>query len=153
MPRNAFFYALSILFALSFRSQVKINEYSCANISSFADNFGNFEDWVELYNPTSSAVNLTGYYLSDVLSKPTKWSFGAGVSIPAGGYLRIWASGRNINTGANLHTNFKLTQTQPEIIVLRDPAQNIIDSIYLRPTQAGHSYGRTTGRCFHMECI
>lgn len=124
-------------------SQIKINEYSCANFT-INDNFGNPEDWIELYNPTASAVNLSGYYLSDAVNKPTKWQFGPGVSIPANGFLRIWASGRNINTGANLHTNFKLTQTKPEVIVLRDPALNIVDSIVLRATQKNHSYGRTT---------
>jgi len=125
-------------------SQVKINEYSCSNISSFADNFGNFEDWIELYNPNSSSINLSGYYLSDVITKPKKWQFGTGVTIPANGYLIIWASGKNINTGANLHTNFKLTQTKPEVIILRDPSLNIVDSVTLRPTQNTHYRGRTT---------
>lgn len=135
---------VTIFCSIHLFSQVKINEYSCSNISSFSDNFGNFEDWIELYNPTSSSINLSGYYLSDAVNKPNKWVFGSGVSIPANGFLRIWASGRNINTGANLHTNFKLTQTKPEVIVLRDPSLNIVDSIVLRPTQVGHSYGRTT---------
>jgi gliding motility-associated-like protein len=128
----------------SISAQIKINEYSCANISINTDNFGNNEDWIELYNPTASPVSLAGYYLSDAVNKPTKWAFGAGVTIPANGFLLVWASGRNINTGANLHTNFKLTQTQPEAIVLRDPSLNIVDSIILRRTQKNHSYGRTT---------
>lgn len=137
---------ITILFVLLLNigfSQIKINEYSCANFT-INDNFGNPEDWIELYNPTSAPVNLSGYYLSDAVNKPAKWQFGTGVSIPANGFLRIWASGRNINSGANLHTNFKLTQTKPEVIILRDASLNIVDSIVLRPTQKNHSYGRTT---------
>ncbi|MCX7728028.1 MAG: CotH kinase family protein [Bacteroidia bacterium] len=138
------FVLIFILFFYQFSfSQVKINEYSCANFN-LNDNFGNPEDWIELYNPTSSPVSLSGFYLSDMINKPTKWKFGAGVTIPANGFLRIWASGRNINSGANLHTNFKLTQTKPEAIILRDPSLNIVDSIVLRRTQKNHSYGRTT---------
>jgi hypothetical protein len=49
-------------------SQVVINEYSCSNISGPTDAYGDREDWVELYNTSASAVNLTGYFLSD---KPT----------------------------------------------------------------------------------
>jgi gliding motility-associated-like protein len=125
-------------------SQIKINEYSCSNLSINTDNFGQYEDWIELYNPTAAPVSLSGFYLSDALNKPTKYQLGAGVSIPANGFLLIWASGRNITTGANLHASFKLTQTKPEKIILRDASLNIIDSITLVPTQKNHSYGRST---------
>ena len=43
---------------------VVINEYSASN-RQMTDNFGNYEDWVELYNPSGNFVDLTGYYLSD----------------------------------------------------------------------------------------
>src|ERR1051325_4873622 len=135
-----------VIFLLSFtssRSQIVINEYSCSNLNSFADNFGGYEDWIELYNNSASSVNITGYHLSDKKSNPAKWTFGA-VSIPANGFLRVWASGRNTVASGNNHTNFKLTQCKPEAIVLADAAGTILDSLTLKPTQVGHSRGRTT---------
>jgi len=124
------------------RAQVVINEYSCSNLTSFTDNFGGYEDWVELYNAGSTAVNLAGYHLSDKKTNPGKWTIGT-ANIPAGGFLRIWASERNITTGT-LHTNFKLTQCKPDIIMLSDPTNTILDSMTLKRTQLGHSRGRTT---------
>lgn len=125
-------------------SQVMINEFSCSNISTLPDNFGDTPDWIELYNAGSSSVTLTGYYLSDKKSNPTKWAIPSGVTIPAGGYKLIWASGRNTVVGTNVHANFKLTQTQPEALVFADPSGSIIDSMTLKPTQSNHSRGRTT---------
>ncbi len=124
-------------------SQVMINEYSCSNSSTILDNFGDTPDWIELYNAGSSAVPLAGYYISDKISAPTKWQIPAGVSIPANGYLIIWASGRNTIAGGNIHAGIKLTQTKPEDIVFADPTGAIIEGIILNPTQSDHSRGRT----------
>ncbi|MBT3622211.1 MAG: hypothetical protein HN535_05635, partial [Flavobacteriales bacterium] len=40
--------------------QILINEYSAANYNTFADNYGEFEDWVELYNPTAAPIDING---------------------------------------------------------------------------------------------
>ncbi|HEY6162591.1 MAG TPA: CotH kinase family protein [Bacteroidia bacterium] len=124
-------------------AQLVINEWSASNISNTADNFGNYEDWIELYNAGTSAVNLAGYHLSDKATNPTKWTFTSG-SIAPNGLLLVWASGRNISTGPNYHTNFSLLQTKPKMIVLADPGGIILDSLTLRPAQKNHSRGRTT---------
>lgn len=138
--------ALLISFCLSEQaySQVMINEFSCSNISTITDNFGETPDWVEIYNAGSSTVNLAGYYLSDKLSNPTKWQIPAGVTVPANGYKLIWCSGMDVVVGTNVHTSFKITQTQPEGLVFADPSGIIIDSMTVKPTQSGHSRGRTT---------
>ncbi|HRI27390.1 MAG TPA: CotH kinase family protein [Chitinophagales bacterium] len=126
-------------------AQVYINEFSAANLNSYTDNFGEYEDWIELYNAGPTAVNLAGYYLSDKIDNPTKWQFPA-VDINAGGYLRVFASTRNITTGATLHTNFRITQTAAnEAVVLADPSGTIIDSYPITtPNKEGHSTGRVT---------
>ncbi|MEZ5083398.1 MAG: lamin tail domain-containing protein [Bacteroidales bacterium] len=101
-------------------AQVVINEYSCSNLESFADNHGSYEDWIELYNTGTSSVNIGGYYLSDNPNDSTKWQFPDGISISAGGFIKIWASGRNIVEESNYHTNFKLTQTKDDPSILSD---------------------------------
>lgn len=124
-------------------AQVIINEYSCSNVNTIADSFGEYEDWIELYNSGSSAVNLQGYYLSDNQNKPDKWSF-PNVSINAGGRLLVYCSGRNTVAGSAVHTNFKLTQTKPERIIFSSPTLQQLENILLVPTQKNHSRGRTS---------
>ena len=125
-------------------AQVLINEFSCANVSTLTDNFGETPDWIELYNAGNSSVNLAGYHLSDKISNPDKWAIPSGVSIPANGHLFIWASGKDTVIMSDVHTSFKLTQTAPEAIVFSDISGTIIDSMTLVPTQSGHSRGRVT---------
>lgn len=135
----------SILFAfLAGRAQVVINEYSAANYTDIADNYGNYEDWIELYNAGAASVDLSGYYLSDREAEPTKYAIPAGVTIPAGGFLRFWCSSRNTYAGTNYHTNFKLTQTTgTEDVVFADPTGTILDIQHLdNPNQTDHSWGR-----------
>ncbi len=132
-------------FSFSSLGQVVINEYSVSNISYIVDNYSSNEDWIELYNTGSTAVSLTSYSLSDKPTEPLKWQFPAGVSISAGGFLKIWASGRNEVSGGHYHTNFKLTQTKDdtENIVFSDPFGTILDQVQLEITQKNHSRGRT----------
>ncbi|MFH0865995.1 MAG: CotH kinase family protein [Bacteroidota bacterium] len=143
MKKNIIVFFVFILFInTGINGQVVINEYSCSNVSSFTDNFGNYEDWIELYNTTGSPVIMDGWYVSDKKTNPTKWQIGT-ATIPANGFLRIWASGLGINSGT-LHAGFKLTQCKPEAIVLANTLGIIIDSLTLKPALEGHSRGRTT---------
>lgn len=139
-------YALATLLSVSSFfsfSQVVINEYSASNRDILADQDGDYEDYIELFNNSGSPVNLGGYYLSDDYGNLMKWSFPASVNISANGYLRIWASSKDKVVGSFIHTNFKLTQTKYEHIALSDPSGNIIDSVTLQLTQKNHSRGRT----------
>jgi hypothetical protein len=136
--------ALLFISCTAIQAQVVINEYSCSNWSLNPDNYNGYEDWIELYNPSASAVNLTGYYLSDKPTQPLKWRFPGSVTINPNGFLLIWASGRDEVSGNNYHTNFKLTQTKfpTEQIVLSDAGGNPIDVVSLVRTKKHHAYGR-----------
>src|SRR5690554_2394415 len=128
-------------------AQVVINELSAANFAGGGsiDNYSSYEDWIELYNPSGTAVSLDGHFLSDNENNLTKWPFPDGVSVPANGYLVIYTSGRNESTGGFLHTSFKITQAKQEGAVLSDANGNIIDSYLLQvPNQRNHSRGRIT---------
>ncbi|HNW98628.1 MAG TPA: CotH kinase family protein [Bacteroidales bacterium] len=139
--------SIFIISVFSLRSQVVINEYSCSNLNQFVDNNGEYEDWIELYNTSATAVNLAGYYLSDDSIENLKWKIPSGISIAANGFLRFWASGRDMVSGTNYHTNFKLTQTKNnnEFITLSNSSGVIIDQKEIKQrTQVGHSIGRST---------
>ncbi|MCD4794291.1 MAG: lamin tail domain-containing protein [Bacteroidales bacterium] len=124
--------------------QVVINEYSASNLTGYTDNYTKTEDWIELYNTSSSSVDISGYYLSDNESFPMKWEIPAGTSIPAAGYLTFWASGRDEVSGENYHTNFKLKQTKetPEHVIFSNPSGTVINQFQLQITQVEHSVGR-----------
>jgi len=121
---------------------VLLNEYSCSN-RQIQDDFGNFEDWVEFYNPNPFAVDLTGYYLSDNPNNPLKWRFPSGTILPQS-HLVVICSGRDQMSGNTPHTNFRLSQLRPEYLLFSDPNGNILESYILITTQNAHSRGRLT---------
>ena len=138
-----------LIISISFinaNAQVLINEYSAANYSDFLDNNGEYEDWFELYNSSSTEINLEGYYLSDKDNNLTKFEINTSTEINPQNHITIFASGRNTISGNNIHTNFKLHQTKGnEWIILTAPdGVTIIDSIFVLPCLVNHSRGRKT---------
>jgi len=136
---------LSLFFLCSVQAQVVINEWSAANYAQDQDNFDDYEDWIELYNAGATSFDLSGHFLSDRLDNPTKWAFPAGTNLGAGQHLLIWCSGRD-QTGGNLHTNFKITQTKStESIVFADPSGALVDFFDINiPNQVNDSWARVT---------
>lgn len=139
---------LCFLVSLSLNSafgQLYINEFSAANYDDFTDNYGEFEDWIEVYNAGGTNVDLDGYFFSDDILEPMKWQVPSSLVVPAGGFEVIFCSKRNELTGTNAHTSFKLTQTQQEYVVLSDPGGTTIDVFWIEvPNQTNHSSGRQT---------
>lgn len=95
-------------------ADIHLNEFVSENLprpndlTAPVDMDGEYPDWLEIKNNESSPVNLTGWNLSDDPLNPGKWTFAA-TTIPAGGYLVVYVSGRNrAITGVQPHTNFKL---------------------------------------------
>jgi hypothetical protein len=106
-------------------------------------NLGNFGDWIEIYNPTNTPIDLAGLYITDDLADPTKYQFPSGNNItiiPAYGFKLVWA-----DDSANLlHTNFKLNGTNGETIILfSSDGISIIDSISFGTQNIDISFGRT----------
>ncbi|MBC8197757.1 MAG: CotH kinase family protein [Candidatus Marinimicrobia bacterium] len=143
--KKYFVYLIEIIFISSIFSQVIINEYSASNLSEFTDNYQLEEDWIELYNTSLNDLDLSGYFLSDDETNPTKWIIPEGIIIPGTRYITFWCSGRDEFTEGNLHTNFKLKQTKnsPDHVVFSNPNGVIINDIELKRTQLNHSMGRS----------
>ncbi|MCC6232872.1 MAG: lamin tail domain-containing protein [Verrucomicrobiales bacterium] len=92
---------------------VVLNEFMAENLTSYRDEDADPEDWIELRNAGSAAVNLEGWSLSNDREDPSRWVFPA-VTLPANGYLVVFASAKDrrpTTAGARLHTNFKLNPT------------------------------------------
>jgi hypothetical protein len=97
-----------------------ISEFMASNTRILADETGAFNDWIEIYNPTTASVSLDGWYLTDNSGNLTKWRFPA-TNIAAGGFLVVFASGEDRRVpGARLHTSFQLS-TGGEYLALVKP--------------------------------
>src|SRR4051812_6874928 len=87
---------------------VQINEVLADNSNGITDQDGDHSDWIELRNTDATSANITGWSLTDDPALLGKWHFPS-TTIPAGGYLLVWASTKNRATsGQQLHTNFSL---------------------------------------------
>jgi len=88
--------------------QVYVSEFMAINRSVLADADGEYSDWIELHNAGAEAVDLSGWALTDDDDELDRWVF-PGVTIPADGYLVVFASGDGLTRpGGELHANFKL---------------------------------------------
>lgn len=140
--KKFFFLILIVLFKFSY-SQVTFNEIQSSNDLTITDNFLEYDDWIELYNPTNTAIDLAGYFMSDDLNDPLKHQFKFGsaalTTIPANGYLLLWADDDE-EQGTN-HLNFKLNASGGETIFLISSDQTtIIDSLQLPAIKTDESY-------------
>ena len=120
-------------------SDVVINELMPVNSTTVADNYGEYDDWIELFNLSSSTIDLSGYYLSDNHKKPSKWRIPSGTSITGKGYLIIWADGDTTQFG--LHANFKLS-SEGEEALLTKPDLTITDKVSFPAPTGELSYAR-----------
>lgn len=90
-------------------AQYRINRFMALNSTTLQYSDGVFSDWIEIYNPSASAVNLLNWSLTDDSTDIAKWKF-PDLTLPADGYLLVFASDKNVSiAGCQLHTNFKLS--------------------------------------------
>ena len=119
-----------------------ISEFLAVNSNGLLDKDHDSSDWIEIYNPTGQAIDLEGWYLTDNMNNLDKWEFPP-VPIAPGGYLVVFASGKNLRElGGELHTNFSL-QAGGESVALVEPDGVTVAHAYVDyPPQLGDiSYG------------
>jgi len=121
-------------------SRIVINEFLARNVSSNSDYNGEFDDWLELINPTDAEIDLAGMYLSDRRDNLTRWQFLQQTTLNPGGYLLVWCDGDTAQTG--LHVNFKLDGDGESIFLTAADGSSIIDSITFGEQENDISMGR-----------
>ncbi len=135
---SAFILAILLLALPERCDAVVINEILADNTQTIRDQNGNYDDCIELYNPSDQSVRLSGYFLSDRLTNHTKWQF-PDTSIAAHSYLIVWADNEPTQTG--LHTNFGISRSS-ESIIFSDAQARIVDSISIGMQMMDVSFGR-----------
>lgn len=101
-----------------------ISEFLASNtdtVHGLRDYQGVLQDWIEIYNPDTQPVDLTGWQLKDGSST---WTFPA-VTLGPGEFHVVFASGNDLVT-PELHTNFKLSRDPGEYLGLLDNLGNVI---------------------------
>lgn len=127
---------------LSVTGNVIINEVMSSNGLTIADEDGDFEDWVELWNSGDTAVDLSGYGLSDDPDRPMRWVFPEGVVLGPDAYLLVWPSGKDRrDPDGELHTNFGISSAG-EPVLLTAPDGTLVDELPEKQIPRNISYGR-----------
>jgi hypothetical protein len=96
-----------------------INEVMSNNISTIADDFGEFNDWVELYNGGSSAVTLSGKFITDNLYDWNKFPLPE-ISLDPGEFILVWLD--NDPYQGPFHANFRLDSNDEELWLISQPS-------------------------------
>ena len=97
-----------------------VTEFMAINDQTLADGDGNFSDWIEIHNASSSVIDLDNWYLTDKVDRPRKWAFPS-MDFAAGDYLLVFASEENRKDPTRpLHTNFKLTGSGEYLALVYD---------------------------------
>jgi Lamin Tail Domain/CotH kinase protein/Fn3 associated len=123
---------------------VRINELVARNRLSLEDGYQDSSDWIELHNPGHTAIDLTGYGLSDDPADPTKWVFPQ-ITIPAHGYLIVFASGNEetIDPEGGIHTNWRLNGDGESVLLTAPDGVTVADAVLEYPPQCEDlAYGR-----------
>jgi|GEM_PF-1485085 len=121
-----------------FGQSLFVNEAQLSNSSTISDNFNEFDDWIEIYNGSSSPINLDGYYLTDDSTDLNKFKLINVGSIAAYDHLIIWADDQEVQ-GSN-HANFKLSDEESIFLVQTDGA-TIESELHLPDLGEDESYG------------
>jgi hypothetical protein len=104
------------------------------------DEFGETDDWIELYNGNDFALRLGGYFLSDDRDDTLKSELPDELVIEPLGFFVLWADGQPEQ--GPTHLDFKLSSTNDRGVFLSDPSGRLVDHVALQPAAADESFAR-----------
>ena len=121
-------------------SGVVISEFVADNDRSLEDEEADSPDWIEIYNGQNTAVNLTGWHLTNSEGAPALWTFPA-ITMPPLSYRIVYASGKDRRPASGqLHTNFTL-QRESGYVALTKPDNSVASAFSYGPQAQDVSYG------------
>ncbi len=121
-----------------------INEFMASSNTCCDDGFGEFEDFVELYNSSASPIDIGGMYVSDDLTDLMKAQIPEGspdvTTIQPGGFLVVWFDSHTEQ--GPLHVQPKLSSGGEDVVLTDTDGTTIIDSYSFDAQTTDVSYGR-----------
>jgi hypothetical protein len=103
-------------------------------------------DWIELYNTTDTAIDIGGWFLSDIKDYPAKYEIADGTVLGPNGYLVLYQNLHFDNTNdPGCHQPFALSENGEQLYL--SSAQNGVLAGYRNsqdfgPSATGVSFGR-----------
>ena len=131
----------TVTFTNTPQMQIVLNEV-LANNHTLTNANGLTPDWVELYNPTASAVSLADMSLTDDPGNPRKFVFPAGSSIPSHGYLVIEFDNHVALSPTNTGFTLKASSAAAYLFDLPGNGGFLVNSVLFGPQAADFSIGR-----------
>ncbi len=120
-----------------YQSDVVLNELMAKNDTTVADNYGDFDDWIEIANRGSTGVNLSGYYLSDNTENPFLFAFPDTVIQP-GDHFIVWADNEPFQ--GPMHAEFNLNSSGESLYL--QYSLLLVDQVTFPELEENISYGR-----------
>ncbi|OCL26671.1 hypothetical protein U472_11885 [Orenia metallireducens] len=136
----------TLVIAQDLKSGLIINEFLASNGETILDESGESSDWIEIFNNSSSYVDLGGMYISDKLDNPLKYQISHKnpdeTTIPPKDFLLLWAD--SMPEKGPLHLNFSLSKSGEAIIITENDKETMIDKIVFLEQRRDISFGRRT---------
>ncbi len=132
------FYTIAVTGGIA-PGDIVINEFMASNNTTMTDPNGDYDDWIELYNNATAAIDISGYSLSDDITNLSLFTFPSGTLMQPNSYLIVWADKEVAQMG--LHADFKLS-AGGETIYLTNANQTLIDSVSYGPQNTDEAFGR-----------
>ena len=123
-------------------SDLIVTEVMASN-GSYRSPSGVLSDWIEITNRGATAIDLSGYGLSDKMEKPARWRFPE-IAIQPGESIVVYASGLDrVMENGEMHTSFSLS-AERESVYLYTPSRQILDAVSWENLKTDQSYKRQT---------
>jgi hypothetical protein len=121
-----------------------LNEVEPNNLTGITNRAGQHAPWIELYNPSTNMVSLSGLYLANNYTNFGQWLFPTNAAIKAGQFLVVFADGQtNLSTTNELHASFVLPGSSGALALSRfaNAQWQVLDYLNYANLLPNYSYG------------
>jgi len=118
-----------------------INEFLASNQGITKDEYGEFDDWAELYNASDERIWLADYFLSDNMGNPGKYRFPE-IYLEPKKFALVWLD--SDTEQGPWHASFKIRKSGEMLRLSERPSRGfaIVDSITFGVQESNVSWGR-----------
>ncbi len=120
-----------------------INEFMASNSYTYADEFGDFDDWIEIYNAGNIPGDIGGFFITDDLDELDTWQIPDTdpdlTTILPGQHLILWAD-KEPEQGV-LHVDIKLSGDGENIVLTDVDGTTVLDSYTFEAQDSDISMG------------
>jgi len=127
--------------AFAKKTDLQLNDLMTMNQGTIADNQGDYDQWVEIYNLGPGLLNTGNLFLTDDLGVPNKWELPA-QNLDDGEFLLLWLDSEP-SEGAD-HAPFSLNSGGGNVYLYMDDGSSyvLVDSISYPALDVDVSFGR-----------